>query len=75
MAVVVLPTLGPWLGRSGVWVVVGVHYPKLRSFGVFAYGYRDFLVFWDVLKRCYYSFGRSVCEVVVIYVCVPSYFV
>ncbi len=75
MVVVVLRNLGPWLGRWGCGWFVGVHYTKFRSFGVFAYGDRDFLVFWDVLKRCYYSFGRSVCEVVAIYVYVPSYFV
>ena len=34
-----------------------------------------FLVFGDVRKRCYYSFGSSVCEVVAPFVCVSSYVV
>ncbi len=71
--VVVLRSVGPWLGRWGVWGVFGVHYPKFRSFGEFAYGDRGFLVFWDVIKRFYYSFVRSVCEVVALYVCMPSF--
>jgi hypothetical protein len=39
------------------------------------YGDHDFLVFGDVLKRCYYLFARHVCEVAAPYVCVSSYFV
>jgi hypothetical protein len=74
MVVVVLQSVGPWLGKWGCGWFVGVHHPKLRSFGVFAYGDREFLVFWDVFKRCYYSFGRGVSEVVAIYFCVPPYF-
>ncbi len=56
-------------------VFVGVHYSEFRSFEVFAYGDRDFLVSGNILKICNYSFGRGVCKVVAPYVCVFSYFV
>ena len=37
-------------------------------------GDRDFLVFGNVFERCYYSSGCGVCEIVVPYVRVSSYF-
>ncbi len=63
MVVVVLQSVGPWLGKWGCGWFVGVHHPKLRSFGVFACGDREFLLFWDIFKRCYTrlaaAFARS----------------
>ncbi len=74
-----VPECGPMVREvrvgGGCGWFVGVHYRKFRSIGVFAYGDRDFRVFGNVLTRCYYLFGRGVCEVVATYVRVSSYFV